>query len=65
MAEKDLVAIREVGRILGVSRQRADVISQTDPDFPAVANEGVLGRRKWRLWRRKDVERYGKETGRV
>ncbi len=42
MAEKDLVAIGEVGRILGVSRQRADVISQTDPDFPAVANEGVL-----------------------
>lgn len=61
----DLVAITEVGRILGVSKQRADVISQTDPDFPNPADEGVRGRRRWRLWRRKDIERYGKATGRV
>ena len=62
---KDLVAIGEVGRILGVTRQRADQISQSDPDFPAPAADAVLGRRRWRLWRRKDVERYGKATGRL
>ena len=62
---KDLVGITEAARILGLSVQRTDALSKEDPDFPPVAAEGRRGRRSWREWRRRDVERYGKATGRL
>jgi hypothetical protein len=61
----DLVGITEAARILGISVQRTDTLSKDDPGFPKPASEGVRGRKRWRLWRRSDLVRYGKATGRL
>lgn len=55
---QDLVTARQVGEILGVSRQRADELARSYDDFPApVATVG----RRYRLWDRAQVELWGKE----
>jgi hypothetical protein len=55
----------EAAWILGISVQRTDTLSKEDPDFPKPASEGVRGRKRWRLWRRSELVKYGKATGRL
>ena len=50
----ELMAIPEIARLLGVSRQRASKIIQTYGDFPDPVADLSIGR----VWRRHDVERW-------
>jgi hypothetical protein len=59
-AEIDLVGIYEIAAMLGVSRQRVDKISRTDPDFAAPVAELHAGR----IWLRSDVEQWAQVVGR-
>lgn len=49
------VMFTEVGRILGVSRQRANTLSQTEPDFPKPARPGPRA-----LYSRASIEAFDK-----
>lgn len=51
----DLVGMTEIGRILGVSRQRASTLAKTEPDFPAPVRPGPRA-----LYGRASVEAFGK-----
>jgi prophage regulatory protein len=55
-----LVGLTEIAEMLGVSRQYADrLVKQSDFPCPeAVITAG-------RIWRREDVERWGRNTGRI
>lgn len=57
----DLIGIYEITKMLGVSRQRVDKISRTDPEFPVPIAELHAGR----IWLRSDVERWARKTGRI
>jgi len=57
----ELVGIHEITLMLGVTRQRVDKISRTDPDFPAPVAELHAGR----IWRKSDVEDWARGTGRI
>lgn len=54
-----LVGVREVGKLLGVSRQRADQLVRTK-DFPDPIAELASGR----IWERAAVVRWARDTGR-
>ena len=57
----ELVGLTEVAEMLGLSRQRVHRITQTHEDFPE-----PLGRlRAGLIWRKSDIERWGKKTGRL
>jgi hypothetical protein len=51
----DLIGMTEIGRILGVSRQRATKLAQTEPDFPKPARPGPRA-----LYSRASVEAFDK-----
>jgi prophage regulatory protein len=53
----ELVGVTEIGDLLGVSRQRADQLSRTD-GFPEPIGAIAAGR----IWRRADVEAWGRLT---
>ncbi|MDE3205136.1 MAG: DNA-binding protein [Acidobacteriota bacterium] len=55
----DLVGVKEIGQMLGVSRQRADQLSRAG-DFPTPVGEISAGR----IWLRDDVETWAKAAGR-
>jgi len=52
--------VTEVAALLGISRQRVDKLSHTDPDFPAQVV--TLGR--GRLWEKAAIVKWAQETGR-
>lgn len=54
-----LVGVREVGKLLGVSRQRADQLVRTK-GFPGPTAELASGR----IWERASVVRWARDTGR-
>jgi predicted DNA-binding transcriptional regulator AlpA len=56
----DLVGVKEIGEMLGVTRQRADQLADT-AGFPEPISRISAGR----IWRRQDVEAWAKATGRV
>jgi hypothetical protein len=55
-----LVNLADIGRMLGISRQRAAVIADHD-GFPEPT--GQMGR--GRVWKRKDVEKWARKAGRL
>jgi prophage regulatory protein len=57
---EQLVNLSDIGRLLSVSRQRAAQLAKRD-DFPDPI--GAMGRGK--VWRRRDVERWARKTGRL
>ncbi len=50
----------EIAEMLGITRQRVDQLSRAD-GFPPPTAELAIGR----VWRRQDVERWARATGRV
>jgi predicted DNA-binding transcriptional regulator AlpA len=55
-----LVGAQEIGRMLGVNRQRVHQLA-AHPDFPApIVTLGV-----GRVWQRKDIEAWAKAKGRT
>ncbi len=57
----DLVAVAEIAAMLGISKQRVYQILDEDDTFPAPADQLTVGR----IWRRSEVERWAKRTGRI
>lgn len=60
MVDVDLMGIAEVADLLGVTRQRADQLSRGET-FPTAVADLKGGR----IWRRKDIEQWARETGRM
>lgn len=61
MGEKlDLVGISEIAEMLGVTRQRVDKLSRTDPAFP----EPVAEIRAGRIWLRAEVATWVSDSRR-
>ena len=60
MPESDLVGQVEIAKMLGVVRQYVHRLSHEDPTFPEPAGE-VGGRT---VYRRADIERWAKASGR-
>lgn len=61
----DLVAAGEIAAMLGVSKQRADVLTR-QKGFPEPAAEvDTGGARKIRAWKRDDVASWAREAGRL
>jgi predicted DNA-binding transcriptional regulator AlpA len=56
----DLVGVAEIAEMLGVTRQRVNAIVQSHSDFPKPVAELSAGR----IWLRKDVETWARQTGR-
>ena len=50
----DLVAIREIAAMLGVSKQRVSAIIKTHADFPEPDDELSIGR----VWKRSRIEAW-------
>ena len=57
----DLVAIREIAEILGVTTQRVSRIIQTHPDFPPAEAELSIGK----VWLRPAVEEWARRWNRA
>ena len=55
-----LVGVAEIAEMLGVSRQRVNVIVKTDPAFPPPEAELRAGR----IWLRASVVAWAKDAGR-
>lgn len=55
-----LMGTKEIGDLLGVSRQRAQQLAQK-PDFPEPQARLAAGP----IWLREDVERWAREAGRL
>jgi prophage regulatory protein len=56
----DLVGLTEIGRMLGVTRQRAHQLA-SEAGFPKPAATVASGR----VWKRQDVERWARKVGRL
>ena len=56
----DLVGLKEIGELLGVSKQRAGQLAE-QVGFPQPLGEISAGR----VWRRADVEAWARRTGRI
>ena len=56
-----LVGVHEVADILGVTRQRVEQLVRAE-GFPAPTVVLFAGRR---IWHREDIERWGRDTGRI
>lgn len=56
-----LVGTAEIAEMLGVSRQRVDVITRTHGDFPEPEAELASGR----VWLRSAVEEWARSAGRL
>ena len=57
----ELVAVAEIAALLGVSTQRVYQIIDEDDSFPEPVDKLSVGR----IWRRVDVEKWAKGTGRL
>lgn len=57
----EVLGVTEVAALLGISRQRVDQLSRSDPDFPEPLE--TLGR--GRVWERRAVAKWAKATGRT
>ena len=57
----DVLGVTEVAALLGISRQRVDQLSHSDPDFP----EEVVTLGRGRLWEKEAIEKWAKATGRT
>jgi hypothetical protein len=57
----NLVGVAEVADLLGISRQRVNVLLRTARDFPVPVAE----LKACRIWRREDVVRWALQTGRL
>ncbi len=58
---EELVGLTEAAEILHLSRQRVHQLMQTHDDFPK-----PVGRLKAAfIWRRRDIEEWGRDTGRI
>jgi prophage regulatory protein len=57
---KDLVGMAEIAQMLNVVRQYVDRLSRDDPSFP----EPVATLASGRIWKRADIVRWAKTTGR-
>ncbi len=55
----DLVGLTEIAEMLGISPQRVDQLAATE-SFPEPVAELAAGR----VWKRADVEKWAKATGR-
>jgi predicted DNA-binding transcriptional regulator AlpA len=55
-----LVGPKEVARLLGVSRQRVDKITQTHREFPPPVGRLAAGR----IWKREEIIDWATKTGR-
>lgn len=60
MTRVDLVGLKEIGEMIGVSKQRAGQLAGQS-DFPKPIGEISAGR----VWRRADVELWARRTGRA
>lgn len=58
---EDIVGVKEVAQMLGISRQRVNVIVQSHPDFPEPIAKLAAGR----VWQRRDIVEWAKKTGRL
>jgi prophage regulatory protein len=56
----ELLGVTEAARLLGVSRQRVQQLTESDPDFPAPVATLARGR----VWERDAIEKWAKATGR-
>jgi predicted DNA-binding transcriptional regulator AlpA len=56
----ELVGLKEIAEILNVSKQRAGQLASR-ADFPRPLGEISAGR----VWKRSDVERWARATGRL
>jgi predicted DNA-binding transcriptional regulator AlpA len=56
----DLMGLKEIAELLGVSIQRAHQLAAT-AGFPAPLGETSSGR----VWKRADVEKWAKKAGRL
>ena len=61
MVPSDMVAIREIADMLGVSTQRVSRIIQTHEDFPAPEAELSIGK----VWLRGAVEEWARRWNRA
>jgi predicted DNA-binding transcriptional regulator AlpA len=57
---EELFEMTEIAAFVGISRQRVQKLTETDPDFPEPA--AVLAR--GRVWSRQAIEEWAKDTGR-
>lgn len=57
---EELVGLTEVATLVGISRQRVLQLIESDPDFPEPAAQMARGR----VWKRADIEKWAKATGR-
>lgn len=60
IGDVDLLGVTEVAQLLGISRQRVQQLTESDPDFPAPAANLARGR----VWSREAIEKWARETGR-
>jgi prophage regulatory protein len=56
----DLVGLKEIGKMLGVSKQRAGQLAE-QVGFPKPLGEISAGR----VWKRADVEAWARRDGRI
>lgn len=56
----DLVGAKEIADLLGITRQRVNKIAETHSDFPRAVGRVAAGR----VWSRKDVVDWARNTGR-
>jgi predicted DNA-binding transcriptional regulator AlpA len=56
----ELLGVTEVATMLGISRQRIQQLTESDPDFPAPAETLARGR----VWQRGDIVKWARATGR-
>ena len=61
IGDVDLVGAKEIAELLGITRQRVSQLARGDETFPKPVTEGSYGR----IWKRDDVERWARETGRI
>lgn len=55
------MGVAEIAEMLGITRQGVDKLVRTRDDFPPPLAVLTAGR----IWRREDVERWARETGRT
>jgi predicted DNA-binding transcriptional regulator AlpA len=57
----ELLGVTEVAGLLGISRQRVQQLTETDPDFP----EPTANMARGRVWSRDDIVEWARATGRT
>jgi prophage regulatory protein len=57
---EELFGVTEIAAFVGISRQRVQKLTETDPDFP----EPVAVLARGRVWSRQAIEEWARDTGR-